>query len=44
VFPGDVHYPASPKKNAGTVSNRVSPTSRNLTPSKRGGDLILRVD
>ncbi|OQD86978.1 hypothetical protein PENANT_c006G04324 [Penicillium antarcticum] len=43
-FPGDVHYPDSPKKKIGTVDNRVSPTSRNLTPSRRGQDLILRVD
>ncbi|KAJ5944192.1 hypothetical protein N7516_004360 [Penicillium verrucosum] len=44
TFPGAVHYPDSPKKKVGPVSNRVSPTSRNLTPSRRGGDLILRVD
>ncbi|KAJ6044260.1 uncharacterized protein N7446_002457 [Penicillium canescens] len=44
LFSGDVHYPDSPKKKAVTVSNRVSPTSRNLTPSRRGEDLILRVD
>ena len=44
LFPGDVNYPDSPKKKAVTVSNRVSPTSRNLTPSRRGEDLILRVD
>ncbi|CAG7964211.1 unnamed protein product [Penicillium nalgiovense] len=44
MFPGDVHYPDSPKKKVGTASNRVSPTSRNLTPSRRGDDLILRVD
>ncbi|KAJ5550957.1 hypothetical protein N7461_005655 [Penicillium sp. DV-2018c] len=41
---GVVHYPDSPKKQVATVSNRVSPTSRNLTPSRRGEDLILRVD
>ncbi|KAJ5130413.1 uncharacterized protein N7515_006452 [Penicillium bovifimosum] len=44
LCPGAVHYPDSPKKQAATVSNRVSPTSRNLTPSRRGEDLILRVD
>ncbi|KAJ6138355.1 hypothetical protein N7471_004841 [Penicillium samsonianum] len=44
MFPGAVHYPDSPKKKVGAVSNRVSPTSRNLTPSRRGDDLILRVD
>ncbi|KAJ5208856.1 hypothetical protein N7449_003235 [Penicillium cf. viridicatum] len=44
MFPGAVHYPDSPKKKVGPVSNRVSPTSRNLTPSRRGDDLILRVD
>jgi hypothetical protein len=44
LFPGNVHYPDSPKKKVVTVSNRVSPTSRNLTPSRRGEDLILRVD
>ncbi|KAJ5694784.1 hypothetical protein N7536_005196 [Penicillium majusculum] len=44
MFPGAVHYPDSPKKKLGPVSNRVSPTSRNLTPSRRGDDLILRVD
>lgn len=41
VHPGAVDYPNSPKKKA---TNRVSPTSRNLTPSRRGDDLILRVD
>ncbi|CAG8888141.1 unnamed protein product [Penicillium egyptiacum] len=44
MFPGAVHYPDSPKKQAGAASNGVSPTSRNLTPSRRGDDLILRVD
>ncbi|KGO71838.1 hypothetical protein PITC_028410 [Penicillium italicum] len=44
TFPGAVHYPDSPKKKVGAVSNGVSPTSRNLTPSRRGDDLILRVD
>ncbi|KAJ5616084.1 hypothetical protein N7537_001198 [Penicillium hordei] len=44
MFPGAVHYPDSPRKKVDPVSNRVSPTSRNLTPSRRGDDLILRVD
>ncbi|KAK4864447.1 hypothetical protein LT330_009710 [Penicillium expansum] len=44
MFSGAVHYPDSPKKKVGAVSNRVSPTSRNLTPSRRGDDLILRVE
>ncbi|KAJ5978918.1 hypothetical protein N7501_002260 [Penicillium viridicatum] len=44
MFSGAVHYPDSPKKKVGPVSNGVSPTSRNLTPSRRGDDLILRVD
>ncbi|KAF9251396.1 hypothetical protein DTO006G1_4614 [Penicillium roqueforti] len=44
MHPGDVHYPDSPKRKAGAVSKRVSPNSRNLTPSRRGDDLILRVD
>ncbi|CAG8032480.1 unnamed protein product [Penicillium olsonii] len=39
IHPGAVHYPDSPK-----APNRISPTSRNLTPSRRGEDLILRVD
>ncbi|KAJ5436403.1 hypothetical protein N7445_007288 [Penicillium cf. griseofulvum] len=43
MYPGAVHYPDSPKKKV-VMSNRVSPTSRNLTPSRRGDDLILRVD
>ena len=43
MYPGVVGYPDSPKKRTG-VENRVSPTSRNLTPSRRGQDLILRVD
>lgn len=42
--PGAVLYPSSPKKRPQDAPNRVSPTSRNLTPSKRGQDLILRVD
>ncbi|OQE46808.1 hypothetical protein PENCOP_c001G03481 [Penicillium coprophilum] len=44
MYSGAVHYPDSPKKRVGTESNRVSPTSRNLTPSRRGDDLILQVD
>ena len=41
--PGIVLYPSSPKKTA-VGPQRASPAGRNLTPSKRGGDLILRVD
>ncbi|QQK41187.1 CFEM domain protein [Penicillium digitatum] len=44
MFPGAVHYPDSPKKKVGALSNRVSPTSRNLTPARKGADLILHVD
>jgi hypothetical protein len=44
VNPGTLVYPSSPKKRPGHVPKRVSPTSRNLTPSRRGQDLILRVD
>ncbi|KAJ5960323.1 uncharacterized protein N7479_007473 [Penicillium vulpinum] len=44
MYQGAVHYPDSPSKKAGAVSNRISPTSRNLTPSRRGDDLILSVD
>ncbi|KAJ5773412.1 hypothetical protein N7457_008308 [Penicillium paradoxum] len=44
LCPGVVHYPDSPKRKAVSMANRVSPTSRNLTPSRRGDDLILRVD
>ncbi|KAJ5384614.1 hypothetical protein N7517_002525 [Penicillium concentricum] len=44
MYPGVMHYPDSPKKKVAAVSNRISPTSRNLTPSRRGDDLILRVD
>lgn len=42
--PGVILYPSSPKKRPTDVPQRVSPTGRNLTPSKRGADLILRVD
>ncbi|KAJ5863605.1 uncharacterized protein N7529_005521 [Penicillium soppii] len=41
TYPSSVVYPAGPPKR---VEYRVSPTSRNLTPSKLGDDLILRVD
>lgn len=44
VSPGTVLYPSSPKKRPQDMPERVSPTSRNLTPSRRGEDLILRVD
>ncbi|KAJ5644832.1 hypothetical protein N7507_010843 [Penicillium longicatenatum] len=44
MFPGVVLYPDSPKKRPEDAPRRISPTSRNLTPSKRGDDLILRVD
>lgn len=44
VSPGTVLYPSSPKKRPQDIPMRVSPTSRNLTPSRRGEDLILRVD
>lgn len=42
--PGVVLYPSSPKKRPSDMPQRASPTGRNLTPSKRGADLILRVD
>ncbi|KAJ5594761.1 uncharacterized protein N7459_000969 [Penicillium hispanicum] len=42
--PGVVLYPRSPKKRPQDAPKRVSPTSRNLTPSKRGEHLILSVD
>lgn len=44
ISPGAVLYPSSPKKRPEDITKRVSPTSRNLTPSRRGDDLILRVD
>ncbi|KAJ6093171.1 hypothetical protein N7486_008460 [Penicillium sp. IBT 16267x] len=37
-------YPDSPKKRPEDAPKRISPTSRNLTPSRRGDDLILNVD
>ncbi|KAJ5174466.1 uncharacterized protein N7482_000343 [Penicillium canariense] len=43
--PGTVLYPRSPKKRPqGAETQRWSATGPNLTPSKRGQDLILRVD
>lgn len=42
--PGAVLYPSSPKKRPEDRTKLVSPTSRNLTPSRWGDDLILRVD
>jgi hypothetical protein len=42
--PGAVGYPSSPKKRPEDAPERVSSMSRNLTPSRRGQDLILRVD
>lgn len=48
--PGAVLYPPSPKKNGQLPrpppppSERIPSASRNLTPSRRGQDLILRVD
>ncbi|KAJ5386685.1 hypothetical protein N7509_009226 [Penicillium cosmopolitanum] len=42
--PGVVLYPSSPKKQPPGMPQGPSPTGRNLTPSKRGTDLILRVD
>lgn len=44
ALPGVVLYPSSPKKRPGEGPQRISPTSRNLTPSRRGDDLILSVD
>lgn len=44
INPGAVGYPSSPKKTPEGAPKRVSSTSRNLTPSRRGQDLILRVD
>ncbi|KAJ5132431.1 hypothetical protein N7448_006589 [Penicillium atrosanguineum] len=44
INPGAVGYPSSPKKRPEDMPKRGSPTSRNLTPSRRGQDLILRVD
>lgn len=44
VNPGTIGYPSSPKKRPEGAPRRVSPTSRNVTPSRRGQDLFLRVD
>lgn len=44
MFPGVILYPDSPKKRPEDAPQRISPTSRNLTPSRRGDDLILSVD
>ncbi|KAJ6005005.1 hypothetical protein N7540_012804 [Penicillium herquei] len=44
AFPGRVLYPSSPQRRPGDAPRRVSPSSRNLTPSRRGDDLILSVD
>ncbi|KAJ5093420.1 hypothetical protein N7456_009281 [Penicillium angulare] len=41
---GAILYPSSPKKRPEDTPRRISPTSRNLTPSRRGDDLILSVD
>ncbi|KAJ5115392.1 hypothetical protein NUU61_001151 [Penicillium alfredii] len=43
--PGVVLYPSSPKKRPEKpVPHRLSPMGRNLTPARRGDDLILRVE
>lgn len=45
AFPGAVLYPRSPQRRPQDVdAQRLSVTGRSLTPSKRGQDLILRVD
>jgi hypothetical protein len=45
AFPGAVLYPRSPQRRPQDVSaQRLSATGRSLTPSRRGQDLILRVD
>ncbi|KAJ5609074.1 hypothetical protein N7528_009641 [Penicillium herquei] len=44
AFPGRVLYPSSPQRRPEDAPRRVSPSSRNLTPSRRGDDLILSVD
>lgn len=44
LTPGTVVYPSSPKKQAQDASRRMSPSGRNLTPSRRGDDLYLSVD
>ncbi|KAJ5390245.1 uncharacterized protein N7496_001313 [Penicillium cataractarum] len=45
AFPGAVLYPRSPQRRPQDVNEqRLSATGRSLTPSRRGQDLILRVD
>ncbi|KAJ6166585.1 hypothetical protein N7470_002032 [Penicillium chermesinum] len=44
LTPGSLVYPSSPKKQPQNAAKRISSTSRNLTPSRRGNDLILSVD
>ncbi|KAJ5684177.1 uncharacterized protein N7477_000522, partial [Penicillium maclennaniae] len=44
INPGAVGYPSSPKKRPEDKPKRVSPTSPNLTPSRRSQNLILHVD
>ncbi|KAJ6131673.1 hypothetical protein N7523_001379 [Penicillium sp. IBT 18751x] len=44
INPGAVGYPSSPKKRPEVKPKRGSPTSRNLTPSRRGQDLVLHID
>ncbi|KAJ5439735.1 uncharacterized protein N7458_010733 [Penicillium daleae] len=45
AFPGAVLYPRSPQKRPQDINaQRLSATGRSLTPSRRGQDLILRVD
>lgn len=43
AFPGAVLYPRSPQRRPQDMQ-RLSATGRSLTPSRRGQDLILRVD
>jgi hypothetical protein len=43
AFPGAVLYPRSPQRKPQDMQ-RLSATGRSLTPSRRGQDLILRVD
>ncbi|KAI2793048.1 hypothetical protein POX_b03095 [Penicillium oxalicum] len=45
IAPGKVLYPQSPHKRPRDIqAQRLSATGRSLTPSKRGDDLILRVE
>ncbi|KAJ5674064.1 hypothetical protein N7462_009503 [Penicillium macrosclerotiorum] len=44
AYPGQVHYPSSPKKQPDDIPIRSSTVSPQLTPSRRGHDLILHVD